>query len=129
MELTPNPPSGLPRQRIDLTIEKYYRLVDANDIDGILALFTANCIYERPGYDPILGSQALRRFYEVDRVIAAGAHVVDRVITAADSAAVEGIFEGVLRSGEEVSVRFADFFHMVEGLIGSRRTYFYAPLV
>lgn len=129
MELTPNAPSGLPRQGIDLAIKEYYRLVDANDIDGILALFTANCIYERPGYDPILGSQALRRFYEVDRVIAAGVHVVGRPLTAADSAAVEGVFKGVLRSGEEVSVRFADFFHMVGGLIDLRRTYFFAPLV
>jgi ketosteroid isomerase-like protein len=111
------------------TVESYYRFVDANNLDGLVALFTSDCTYHRPGYPPIVGQPALRAFYTDTRIISAGRHVLVRVLQDEDAAAVEGTFEGQLKNGEQVSVRFSDFFTMRGGLIAARRTYFFAPRV
>lgn len=111
------------------TIEMYYRLVDADDVEGLVALFTADCVYERPGYPPIVGTEALRRFYTSDRVIRSGKHVLETVLVQSVDAAVQGSFSGQLKNGAAAEVRFADFFHLTGELIDFRRTYFYAPSV
>jgi ketosteroid isomerase-like protein len=55
-------------------VRRYYSLVDANDVAGIVDLFTDDAVYHRPGYEPLVGRQDLERFYREDRVIQAGAH-------------------------------------------------------
>jgi len=111
------------------TVTRYYERVDANDTDGVVALFAEDCWYERPGYDALVGREALREFYAGTRVIVAGRHHIDRTVEDDRGVAVEGRFEGRLKDGREVALRFADFFQVEQGCITGRRTYFYAPLV
>ncbi|WP_239482042.1 steroid Delta-isomerase [Pseudomonas insulae] len=43
---------------------RYVELVDAGDIDGILALYAADAVVEDPvGTPPLVGSEAIARFY------------------------------------------------------------------
>lgn len=111
------------------TLREYYRLVDADDVEGLLALFTDDAVYNRPGYSAMCGRAALTKFYGGERVIARGCHTLDRVVTSNPQIAVTGSFEGVLKDGSEVALRFADFFVFDGSRIARRDTFFFAPMV
>lgn len=108
----------------------YYAAVDSGDVDAVVACFSADATYRRPGYDPIVGEAGLREFYGGVRVIVSGAHTLDEVVVQGATAAVRGRFAGRLRDGSDSSVGFADFFTFDEaGRIRERRTYFEAAAV
>ena len=112
------------------SVREYYRLVDAHDVDGLVALFAPDAVYRRPGYEPLEGHEALRAFYENDRVIDSGAPTVEREGVGEDSVAVHGRFEGTLRDGSSASLRFADFYTFdAQGRFATRDTFFFAPMV
>jgi uncharacterized protein YciI/ketosteroid isomerase-like protein len=110
-------------------VRTYYKTVDTAGPDDVVALFAPHAVYRRPGYDDFRGREALLEFYGGDRVITHGAHSLDTLLVTGDSVAVEGQFAGTLRSDAEVSLRFADFFRVADGLIVERNTYFASPLV
>ena len=110
-------------------VRTYYARVDGPSPQQVVDLFAPDAVYRRPGYAPLRGTQDLLAFFGEKRVIASGTHTLDRVVTAGSIVAVEGTFEGVLKSGVEVSLRFADFFDLGGELIRARNTYFDAPLV
>ncbi|SFY40055.1 nuclear transport factor 2 family protein [Streptomyces atratus] len=120
------PSTGAREQRI----HRYYELVDAGDVSGLVALFDPEAVYRRPGYDALVGAAELERFYREQRVIREGRHTLSTALVQWDGAAVHGTFEGVLHDGREVSLRFADFFTFSDsGAFRSRDTFFFAPLV
>lgn len=123
--------TAVPEQRRTVdNIHRYYRLVDAGDIDSLLQLFAEDTVYRRPGYQPMRGRGKLADFYRGERVIETGAHTLSDVVVQRSHAAVHGEFAGVLKDGREVTVRFADFFVMSEdGLFAERETFFFAPMV
>ncbi len=111
-------------------VRRYYELVDAGDIQGLIELFAPDAEYRRPGYEPLVGRDELRRFYTRDRVIDRGRHEIEALLTGADGIAVRGRFTGTLRDGSTAEAGFADFFTPTEeGLFAQRITYFYSPLV
>jgi steroid delta-isomerase len=112
------------------TVRRYYELVDERDFAAVVALFTPDCTYHRPGYDPIVGAAGLRRFFERDRPIVGGQHEVTAVVADGERIAVQGEFRGELRGGERTDLRFADFFELApDGRFARRDTFFYAPMV
>lgn len=109
---------------------RFYEYVDADDIPGLVGLFSEDCEYHRPGYEPWLGREGLARFYREERVIRSGAHTITALIADGPHVAAHGRFDGELRSGDKVSVGFADFFESdAEGLFSRRHTYYFAKLV
>ncbi|MFF2123050.1 nuclear transport factor 2 family protein [Kitasatospora sp. NPDC058184] len=111
-------------------VRRYYRLVDAGDVPALVALFTPDARYHRPGYPPMVGHAELERFYRDQRVIRSGTHTLATVVTTGDEVAVHGLFRGVLHDGGEVELRFADFFRMTpQGRIAARDTFFHVPAV
>ncbi|MFJ3217937.1 nuclear transport factor 2 family protein [Kitasatospora sp. NPDC086801] len=111
-------------------VRRYYQLVDAGDVPALVALFTPDARYHRPGYQPMVGHAELERFYRDQRVIRTGVHTLATVVTTDDEVAVHGLFRGVLHDGGEVELRFADFFRMTpQGRIAARDTFFHVPAV
>lgn len=110
-------------------VRRYYECVDANDVPGILALFTPEATYRRPGYPPIVGTTAWEDFYRNQRVIESGRHTLVNVVRDGNQVAVQGTFAGVLRNGSVAELEFADFYRSDGDLFTERTTYFYAPLV
>lgn len=115
-------------------VRLYYALVDSltdeEALDRLVALFAADAVYRRPGYEPIAGHPQLRRFYGSERVIERGSHTIDAEVARDSTVAVHGTFAGVLKTGAEVSLRFADFFVVGgDGRFVRRDTFFFAPLV
>lgn len=111
-------------------IHRYYELVDAGDIPALVKLFAPDARYHRPGYEPLVGHAELERFYREQRVIRKGTHTLSTVVAVGDEIAVHGLFNGVLHSGDQVELRFADFFRVTDqGRIASRDTFFFVPAV
>ncbi|MCW2762958.1 MAG: nuclear transport factor 2 family protein [Marmoricola sp.] len=110
-------------------VRRYYTTVDTLGVDEVVALFTANAVYRRPGYEPMHGTNDLRAFYGGQRVIAEGRHTLVQVLLDGANTAVQGEFRGVLRDGTSVKIRFADFLRFEGDLIAERCTYFDAPAV
>ncbi len=109
---------------------RYYETVDTGPPLDVVALFSPTGIYRRPGYPPMVGSEELLAFYGGGRVIAAGGHTIETVVVDGERAAVQGRFDGVLRDGKRVGLRFADFFCFDgSGLVAERDTYFDVPAV
>jgi len=133
---TPHPPQATPIRDLsgqrgpESVVRTYYELVDANSVEDMLALFDDQAIYRRPGYEPLNGKFMLRSFYNSERLIEHGSHQITRMIIQGCSAAVVGCFEGKLKSGSRVNVRFSDFFSVNEKrLIVERDTFFFAPSI
>lgn len=108
---------------------RFYDCVDSGDFTALVALFTEDCEYHRPGYEPWLGRDGLSTFYRQERIIRSGAHTLAAVIADGPHVAVHGRFDGELRTGAEISIGFADFFERdATGLFRRRHTYYFAPL-
>ncbi|MHB8451619.1 MAG: alpha/beta fold hydrolase [Mycobacteriales bacterium] len=111
-------------------VADYYARVDAADVDGLLGLFAPDAVYERPGYPPLVGHAAITDFYRHTRVIATGCHVLTSLVCAGRAAACAGTFRGRLRTGEQVDLRWADFWTLDgRGKVTRRTSFFFAPLV
>jgi ketosteroid isomerase-like protein len=111
-------------------VRRFYALVDAGDFTGATAMFDDALEYHRPAYEPICGRAGLARFFAEDRPIREGRHTLTAVVADGRRVAVHGAFDGVLRDGRPVSLRFADFFVLApDGRFTRRDTYFFAPLV
>ncbi|NHX35772.1 MULTISPECIES: nuclear transport factor 2 family protein [Halolamina] len=106
----------------EATARRYYDLVDAGDYDELVALFTEDVVYERPGQASIEGEAALRRFYEEERPLSNGTHELHAVVPDGDTVAVRGTFRGE-QDGETVELGFADFHEFEDGEIARRYTY------
>lgn len=112
------------------TVRRYYTLVDAQQYADLVQLFAEDSVYRRPGYDPLIGRDALISFYSGTRIITGGRHTINELIADGDKVAVAGRFAGTITGGKEVDIRFADFFTLAaDGLIHLRDTFFFAPLV
>jgi ketosteroid isomerase-like protein len=108
---------------------RYYELVDRDDVPGLVSLFAPDATYHRPGYEPMVGHAGLTTFYSGQRVIESGRHTVHTTVTEGATVAVHGEFHGVLRDGNPVDLRFADFFAVgPDGRFTRRDTFFFAPL-
>ncbi|MEV8393805.1 nuclear transport factor 2 family protein [Streptomyces sp. NPDC057539] len=119
-----------PTEVNEARVREYYRLVDADDVLGLVSLFAEDAVYRRPGYEPMRGHTGLTAFYTGERVIESGRHTVATVVARGDQVAVNGVFEGVLKDGRQVHLEFADFFLLNgERRFSRRDTYFFAPLV
>jgi ketosteroid isomerase-like protein len=109
-------------------ITEMFKAVDACDWRALSLLYAEDCVYERPGFPRIQGRDALTRFYVEARPIRAGRHTLSLFIEEGAQLCAAGAFMGVLRSGENISLKFADIYLLSDGLIGHRTTFFHTPL-
>jgi ketosteroid isomerase-like protein len=108
----------------EVLVRRYYDLVDAADVEGLLGLFSDTVVYERQGTARSTGKDALRRFYREGRIIASGAHTLGEVLVGKVWVAVRGAFRGVLKNGDAVDLEFTDWFHVENGVIERRQSLF-----
>ncbi|AAG18930.1 MULTISPECIES: nuclear transport factor 2 family protein [Halobacterium] len=106
--------------RSDL-VTAYYDAVDEGDISAVLALFSDDIVYERPGTPTIVGTDDLGQFYRTERALT-GTHTVHTLTVDGDTVAVRGTFTGE-QAGDPVEFGFADFHVIRDGAITERHTY------
>ncbi|KPN32011.1 ketosteroid isomerase-related protein [Halolamina pelagica] len=107
---------------LEATARRYYDLVDAGDYGDLVALFTEDVVYERPGQASIEGRDALRTFYEEQRPLSEGTHELHAVVPDGTTVAVRGTFRGE-QDGDAVEIGFADFHEFADDRIARRYTY------
>lgn len=113
---------------MDVIISCYAR-VDAGDVEGLVALFAPDVVYDRPGGPTLTGRAAVREFYLAQPPMRSRRHVLTTVLRERDGVAVHGRADRVHPDGTEDTVHFADFFTLSgAGLITYRRTFFFIPL-
>ena len=110
-------------------IREQFAVIDTADWDRLNDIFSPAVVYCRPGYEDIVGIDALLDFYKNVRIIAAGKHDILGIMTDSSTGCCWGRFEGQSRSGEELAEYFADWYDVDDGFITHRRTFFYRPAV
>lgn len=106
-----------------------FALIDAREWAGLTAVFHPEMTYERPGYDRLVGREAVLHFYREVRVIASGTHHLDSILQDGDAGTSSGRFVGVSRAGEAIEIDFAECYRFRDGKVWARRTYFFVPAV
>ena len=106
---------------------KLFDALDKNDLTGILALFTDDAVYERPGKPIIRGRDALVHFYEHERVVAAGKHTIEEIIEGPVLTVTVGFYDGAGGDGAPLYMKFVDVYQFTGEKIHERRSYFLAP--
>jgi branched-chain amino acid aminotransferase len=110
-------------------ITRLFETVDSRQWEGLKNFFCDEMIYERPGYDPLVGRERVEKFYREERVIASGKHLLDNIIVNESSGACWGRFVGVHKNGAALDERFADCYTFQDGKIKTRKSYFFRPAV
>jgi ketosteroid isomerase-like protein len=106
-----------------------YSTIDARSWDEHTEFFTADAVYERPGYAPIIGFPALEHFYREVRIIVSGQHRIERLVVGRETAACWGRFVGASRDGKPLDERFADVYELRGGRVARRTSYFFRPAI
>ncbi|MEH2266223.1 nuclear transport factor 2 family protein [Nostoc sp.] len=103
--------------------------VDSYDWNLLLKCFDKNIIYERPGYEPLIGIDQLLHFYKFERIIASGKHQLEHIVIEKNHGVCWGQFMGLHKNGSPINERFADVFSFEKGKFKTRRTHFFRPAV
>ncbi|NUQ96484.1 MAG: SnoaL-like domain-containing protein [Streptomyces sp.] len=106
-----------------------FAVIDERRWEDLPDVFAPNCVYERPGYPSLTGLSDIDHFYRHTRIISAGRHQVDRVVSDLGSAACWGRFTGEDRSGHPLEEGFADTYLVQDGRIVHRTTYFFRAAI
>jgi uncharacterized protein len=106
-------------------IERLYTAIDTDDFDTLAQLFLPQAIYERPAAPPLVGRDAITRFYRDGRKIASGRHDVQHVVVDGARGAAWGSFAGRRLEGWTLELCFADGFTFDAGAILTRRSHVY----
>jgi len=113
----------------DLFITRMFATIDARRWSALAEFFTHDAVYERPGYEPIIGFPALDHFYRDVRIIVAGQHRIERMVGGRETAACWGRFVGASRDGKPLDERFADVYELRNGRVARRTSYFFRPAI
>jgi ketosteroid isomerase-like protein len=112
-----------------LLVAALFEVVDGRLWADLDTVFAEDCVYHRPGYEPLVGLARIRRFYQEERIIASGRHQVVGVLGEGGSMACWGRFQGLSHSGQAIDEGFADAYRVQAGRITDRRTYFYRAAI
>jgi ketosteroid isomerase-like protein len=110
-------------------VNRLFGCIDSCDWQALADLLHDEAIYERPGYAPFVGKPAIMDFYLTKRIISRGRHVVEKVLSDGADIACWGSFSGCGKDGSNLGARFADVYHIRDGRIDLRRTFFDSPAV
>jgi uncharacterized protein len=110
-------------------VAELFQIIDAREWDRLGTVFTDDCVYWRPGYEPCVGLDRIEHFYRYERIIAAGAHEVECVASDIGAAACWGRLRGENHSGAKLDERFADTYQLRDGKIAVRRTFFFRAAI
>jgi ketosteroid isomerase-like protein len=122
-------PSLVPVAAAEDLVGRLFAAIDAQHWSELRTSFTEHCVYERPGYGPMVGIEALLRFYRLERIISSGHHHIEHVTSGDATVACWGRFTGRSHAGDALDERFADTYVVDRGRIAHRRSFFYRPAV
>ena len=113
----------------DSFVRRLFECIDGSDWRGLSDLLHEEAVYERPGYTPFVGKQAIMNFYLEERIVSSGQHVIEKVVSDGANIACWGSFSGLDKNGRGIAAGFADIYSVRDGRIHLRRTFFDSPAI
>jgi ketosteroid isomerase-like protein len=110
-------------------LREMFQAIDARDWETLAGFFHPELVYERPGYESLVGAERVLRFYRDERIIADGIHELDGIIIENGAGACWGSMRGTLKDGSDAYVRFADVYAFEGPTLRRRTSYFFEPSV
>ena len=110
-------------------IRRMFRAIDRGEFQALEQVFHPAIVYERGGYAPFTGLEAVMKFYRTERVLASGEHRLESIVVEGNQGACWGRFVGKKKSGEDVDLLFSDVYRFESGRVIFRRSHFYIGLV
>jgi len=95
-------------------IVNLFEAIDSSDFKLLVKYFDKNIIYQRPGYHDLIGIDKLLHFYQYDRIIVSGKHLIEL---------------GIHKNGSQLNEGFADVYSFENNKIKTRRSYFFRPAI
>src|SRR4051812_13983548 len=80
-------------------IRRLFSIIDASEWDRLDEVFHEESVYERPGYQALVGFAAVREFYVDRRHVRSGEHRIEGIVTLLSRGAAWGRFVGTLKDG------------------------------
>lgn len=110
-------------------VTQLFAIIGSANFDELSQVFNPDCVYERPGYEPLQGLPRLEKFYHEQRIIAHRKHHVTAVTSGDNHVICYGEFIGESRDGKHLQERFADVYDIQNDKISKRTTYFFRPAI
>jgi len=108
-------------------IRDMFRAVDGSDWQAMARHLHPDLVYDRPGFDLLVGREAVLHFYREVRSIR-GEHRFDAIVVDDVHGACWGRFVGSRQDGTPIDLQFADCYTFSDGLLFRRKSFFYVPL-
>jgi ketosteroid isomerase-like protein len=106
-------------------VSELFGIIDGRRWDELGSVFAGDCVYNRPGYEPIVGLDRIQQFYRQERIVASGEHKIEHTVSDLGTVVCWGTFVGESKAGQPLKEDFADTYEVRDGKILHRRTYFY----
>ena len=106
-----------------------FKAVDSRDWATLSNIFHPEIVYERPGYEPFAGIDRVMQFYERDRILISGKHYIEHIVIEGNSGACFGRFIGIKKDHSAADERYADVYLFKDGMIKTRKTYFFRSAI
>jgi ketosteroid isomerase-like protein len=110
-------------------IVNLFEAIDSSDFKLLVKYFDKNIIYQRPGYHDLIGIDKLLHFYQYDRIIVSGKHLIEHIVVAEKYGSCWGQFIGIHKNGSQLNEGFADVYSFENNKIKTRRSYFFRPAI
>lgn len=110
-------------------ITSLFRHIDRRNLAGIEAVLAEDVVYERPGYGLFIGRERVLKFYRQERAISSGEHHLQTLVVEGRTGACCGRFNGLLKNGNTIDIRFAELYEFGQNTITKRTSYFFSPVV
>lgn len=107
-------------------LETMFNAVDRRDWDTVAKYFHPELVYDRPGFDQLVGGAAVDNFYRNIRTIH-GVHQFEGFAIDGETGACWGRFVGTRKDGSSLDVEFADCYRFKAGQLWRRKSFFYVP--
>ncbi|XRQ09026.1 nuclear transport factor 2 family protein [Actinomadura welshii] len=119
--------TATPTRTAEQLVTELFDIIDGRRWDELGSVFADDCVYRRPGYEPIVGLARLQHFYRHERIVASGEHSIEHTVSDLGTVVCWGTFTGESEAGRPLDEGFADVYRVRDGKIAQRRTYFYRP--
>ena len=104
-----------------------FTAIDTEDWDSLAKLLHPETIYEVSGFPRMMGKKAVLDYYENQRPIVYGNHIVEKIVLNENGGVFMGLFEGEKKDGSKIKLLFADDMELEDFRITKRRVYFCQP--
>ena len=110
-------------------LRRMFESIDGSDWGTLSDVLHPEVVYERPGYDPLVGLERVLRFYRDERRVASGRHEIHGIVVDGPAGACWGRMRGTMKDGSTADVRFAEVYSFEGERIRTRCSYFFQPAV